>query len=251
MAVLWEHRYERKPGRWVFVPTEECKTRGEEIRGEVVKRWKRPPFYYHLQSGGHVAALQCHVKHKYFACLDIEDFFGSVSQTRVTRCLVPWFGFEEARNMARESTVRHPSDKNVTMLPYGFTQSPILASLALAKSAVGNKLIALAKEMAVSVYMDDIILSSDSESQVADARAALEHLAPPSRFKFNADKCQGPSTKVTVFNVKLEQGLLSISDERFDLFATALGDSPSEYVREGILSYVRSVNVTQADALGA
>lgn len=249
MPERWLHRYERKPGRWVFVPTDESKERGAEIRAEVAQRWKRPAFYYHLRAGGHVAALQCHTKNTHFACLDIENFFGSVSETRVTRCLKPLLGYKVAREMAQQSTVRHPHDKTVTMLPYGFTQSPILASLALAKSAVGARLEKLAREMQVSVYMDDIVLSSDSEAQVADARAALEQLAPTSRFTFNADKCQGPAPEVTVFNCKLRHGLLEVTDARIDEFEAALDAGPSEFVRNGIISYVRTVNETQADDL--
>ncbi len=54
----WEHRFEVKPGRWVYVPTPIGKAAGEKIRSSVAKVWSRPKFYFHLRKGGHVAALQ-------------------------------------------------------------------------------------------------------------------------------------------------------------------------------------------------
>lgn len=251
MPQQWEHRYERKPGRWVFVPTEECKARGEEIRAQIAKRWIPPPFYFHLKPGGHVAALQYHTTHTYFSRLDIEDFFGSISLSRVTRNLTPFFGYVTARSMAKDSTTNHPSEKSKTILPYGFTQSPLLASLALAESALGKQLVGLSKAIAVSVYMDDILLSSNDESKVADAKATLEALAPISKFKFNAEKCQGPAPTVTAFNVRLERSALALTEERLAQFAAVLEDGPTPHERAGILGYVKTVNAAQADALAA
>lgn len=251
MAQLWQHKYQRKPGRWVFVPTDECRTQGEVIRADLAKVWKPPSNYFHLKAGGHVAALRSHTKHKCFVRLDIEDFFGSVSLTRVTRCLVPLFGYAGARRMARASTVNHPVERGRTMLPYGYVQSPLLASLALSESALGKRLAAMAQWLTVSVYVDDIILSGNDEAAVGQARAELEALAPISRFTFGADKCQGPADVITAFNVQLQHDKLAVTRSRLREFAEVLANDPSEHERAGILSYVRSVNVDQADQLAA
>ena len=87
MASKWAAKYERKPGRWVFEPTDEYRRIGEEIKKATRKAWRPPPYYFHLRRGGHVRSLQRHLRNSYFVRFDIEDFFGRVNQTRVTRCL--------------------------------------------------------------------------------------------------------------------------------------------------------------------
>ena len=71
-------------------------------------------------------------------------------------------GYAIARAWANASTVRPPDDEKRYMLPYGFVQSPILASLALGESRLGKRLCTIAElpQTAVSVYVDDIIVSN-------------------------------------------------------------------------------------------
>src|SRR5258708_9321833 len=126
MAQKWANKYQSTPGRWVFDPTPEYRLIGEEIRKATRKVWRPPSYYFHLRKGGHVKALQRHMRNTYFVRLDIEDFFGSINRTRLTRCLKAFFGFPDARRMADESTVRHPTERGRWVLPYGFIQSPML-----------------------------------------------------------------------------------------------------------------------------
>lgn len=249
MPVRWSHRFEHKPDRWVFIPTEETLNRGHLICRTLKKHWTPPYFYYHLQSGGHIAALHAHYKNNYFLSLDIENFFGSVSLTRITRHLVPFFGYVAARNIAKDSTVKHPSEPQRTILPYGFVQSPMLASLALSKSALGNHLLTLTKSLTVSVYMDDIQVSGNNINDLEKAKEDLEHLATRSLFKFGEHKTQGPSPKITAFNINIETGNLEITDDRMAEFVFRLSNSPSEPERLGILGYINTVNPTQASSL--
>lgn len=253
MTEKWATKFERKPGRWVFEPTPEYRDIGEGVRSATAKLWQAPVYFFHLRAGGHVAALVRHAKHKYFLRCDVEDFFGRVTRTRVTRCLKEYFGYERAREMANDSTVRHPTDKARWVLPYGFVQSPILASLALAKSRLGTTLRSLHKTagLTVSVYVDDIIVSCDDLDALETIKGALIEAAERSNFSFNAHKIEGPASSITAFNIDLANASLAIADERFDEFAQDLASSTSELQRNGILSYVRSVNEDQADLLAA
>lgn len=121
----WTHRYQLKPGRWVFAPTDEAKKTGARTKRSVASHWKPPSFYYHLRKGGHVAAVRSHESSRFFFRADLDDFFGRVNRTRVTRCLKSWFSYAEAREMASESVVKRPGD-DAFVLPYGFVQSPML-----------------------------------------------------------------------------------------------------------------------------
>lgn len=117
MSGKWLHKFERKPGRWVFAPTSETKMLGLKIKAQIEEVWTAPDYFFHLQAGGHIGALKTHHGRSSFLRLDIEDFFGSVNRSRVTRCLTPYFGYAKAREMAVESTVQHPTEKGRYVLP--------------------------------------------------------------------------------------------------------------------------------------
>ncbi|MPZ46449.1 MAG: hypothetical protein GEV05_24290 [Betaproteobacteria bacterium] len=247
MAPKWAVKYERKPGRWVFEPTLAFRAIGTEIDAAIKKAWHPPSYFFHLRKGGHVAALKHHTGKTYFSRFDIEDFFGRVNRSRVTRCLKEYFSYAEARKMALDSTVHHPTAAR-WVLPYGFIQSPILASLALSKSRLGSTLDHLNKQpgIGVSVYVDDIIVSADDGAQIATICEELTHAARKSGLAFSAAKCQGPDKRITAFNIELVHGNLAIVDERLAEFAAVLDASASEPQRRGILGYVQSVNAKQA-----
>ncbi|MBB3213247.1 hypothetical protein FHW67_002536 [Herbaspirillum sp. Sphag1AN] len=248
MLPTWESKFELKPGVWVFVPTRESVEEGNIVKGALSDRWKPPKNYFHLRSGGHVKALELHRNNTVFVHLDIQDFFGSIGKSRVTRNLKGFFSYEEARAIATKSTVTHP-DSGSLILPFGFVQSPILASLCLAKSALGLHLQALPQKyagLAVSVYVDDIILSSHYEADLVSATAELKEISARSRFILNPNKEQGPAHRITAFNVVLSNLQLEIEQNRYDRFVAAFNNSENGSQREGIFSYVASINMAQA-----
>jgi Reverse transcriptase (RNA-dependent DNA polymerase) len=251
MTQKWANKFERKPGKWVFEPTDEYRSIGEDIKNAVKKAWKAPSYYFHLRDGGHVKALRLHTKNQYFVRFDIEDFFGSINRSRVTRCLKEHFSFEDARRMANDSTVQHPTVKGRWVVPYGFVQSPIVASMALAKSRLGSELQRLhcTRGVMVSVYVDDIVVSCSDLPQLEKIRDVLTTSAERAALAFNPSKSQGPAIAITAFNINLANASLAVSAPRLNEFAVALAETPSLESREGILGYVKSVNAAQADDL--
>ncbi len=93
----WSHRFEVKPDRWVYNPTSESGESGQQINKLLNKSWKKPSYYYHLRNGGHVEAIKIHLEHRYFATIDISDFFKTISRSRIRRALKPIVGYENAR----------------------------------------------------------------------------------------------------------------------------------------------------------
>lgn len=252
MNPKWQSRFEIKPERWCFVPTEQSRTLGAEILSSLSVKWTPPRYYYHLGPGGHVAAVKAHEGNSHFVKLDIENFFGAINRTRVTRALKRRFGWEQGRAWANASTVRDPRTKTRTMLPYGFVQSQMLASLCLADSAVGSCLdeLAVAKSVAVSVYVDDIIVSSKEESSVQEAYAMLCVAAERSKFAWNAGKSEGPSHKITAFNIDISSAPPQVSAERMETFRAMIQADLAHTARiGGVVGYVRSINPTQSDTL--
>lgn len=250
MTQKWTHLYELKPGRWVFAPTEEARKNGRRIKRAVAARWTPPNFYFHLRAGGHVAGVRCHELRKYFFKADLADFFGQVNRSRVTRCLKRWFKYADAREMASESVVRRPSQDGF-VLPYGFIQSPILASLALDRSKLGSHLRSLdgRPEISISVYVDDIIISSDDEKMLTAVALEFEATAESACFPVNVSKKEGPGASIKAFNIELSHKSMRITDERIAEFSDVYNASKNEYRRAGIESYVHSINPAQIGAL--
>jgi len=250
--VSWTEKYELKPGRWVYIPTEESKQLGRQIIQLVNSKWKAPLYFYHLKKGGHVQALKSHLGNQYFVSLDLTDFFGSMSRTRVTRSLKEHFCYDTARAIAKASTIPHlRKDEHSHSLPYGFTQSPILASICLDKSTLGKciKECNRSSEAVLTVYMDDFVISSKSEAHIKKWLTNLKLAAKKSHLNFNEAKETPISPTIEVFNIKLSRQNLAITNERFSLFYEAYKNSKSEPQKNGIGGYVWTVNPQQARQL--
>ena len=250
MHPKWTHRYELKPGRWVFQPSPEAKDIGAKIKTQVERVWTAPDYFFHLRAGGHVRALQMHLGQTSFLHLDIQDFFGCVNRSRVTRCLTPQFGYTIARQMANDSTVRHLAEFGKFMLPYGFVQSPLLASLALDQSKLGRCLSKLRGDgYCISVYVDDIIISAGSDSALHVCRPEIQRAAESAKFVLNQTKQQGQGPMVTAFNIELRHGSLNLQLKRFNEFKCAYQATNNSHEKDGIFGYVQAVNPSQAAGL--
>lgn len=248
----WSNRFEVKPNRWVYNPTNSCRSIGKGIQWKLRKRWTPPPYYYHLRDGGHVAAIEVHLENNFFATLDIKDFFGSISRTRVTRALKKFFPYIEARSFAKQSTVKVMGNYPFShQLPYGFVQSPILASLCLFDSKLGRELHVLhnKKKALVSIYMDDILISSSNKDELIEIYEKLKIDLVKSKFNLNESKSLPVSDSVTAFNIDFKNNDKRINYDRFVRFQYAYFLSNSKAQKKGIASYVGSVNKSQAKLL--
>lgn len=248
----WLHNYELKPDLWIYKPTEETIQLGTEIKDAVTNKWSTPFYYFHLQQGGHIAALKYHQEDKFFVHLDIEKFFNTINRSRLTRSLKLLFDYRTARDYTLASAVKHPSKSPIEyILPYGFVQSPILASLCLRYSTLGNKIdeTSRAGTLRISVYMDDIVISGNDEAVLEQSKEEVKQAASKAGFKLNPDKEQGPSTKITVFNVDLTSTHLAIEKTRYRELKDDYQHAENPMVSHGIATYVSTVNMKQCKAL--
>jgi len=248
----WSNRFEIRADRWVYNPTPESRMLGQQINKLLNKQWKKPSYYYHLRNGGHVEALNIHVENLYFATIDISDFFGNISRSRITRSLKPVTGYKIARKIAKLSTVK--ASKNYPHshhLPYGFNQSPILASICLLDSTLGRHLDQLSRseEVRVSVYMDDIVISAQDEELLNKVFDDILVAAEKSKFVLSGEKTKPVAMQTEAFNIVISHGNMKVKYDRFIKFQHAYSASDSKAQRHGIGSYVGSVNKAQANLL--
>lgn len=239
----WLHKFEIREGRWVFVPDEHTISYGYKVKSLVEAAWKPPQFYAHLAKGGHLRALETHLKNHIFFRVDFHHFFDSISANRITRNLNGYMSFDKAREIAKLSTVPNPKNGR-PILPFGFVQSPVLASLCLHKSSVGKFLCRLStKGYLVTVYVDDIIVSSQFSQHVME-QAYRELLGKIERsgFTINAAKSQPPLPTVTAFNIQCRYGEMKLTTERLTKFTNIIESSINEAQIDAIQRYIRMAN---------
>ena len=250
----WQNR--SRSGRHICVPDAETKEFGNHLIAEIKRRWSPPVYFFHCQKGGHIQAIKLHVGKKYFCRADLKSFYSHIKENRIRRHLKRLSfpkGLRSQQEAAYCSTVPHPDQPKVRVLPFGFPQSPILASIALQGSILGAFLEELYQSPShiVSVYMDDIIISTNSLSSANEAYETLRGKVTRSNFEINTSKCSGVVTdQVEAFNIIADAKGIKLTEKRYMKFKKELiNGSISVNKQTGILNYVRSINLKQYEEL--
>jgi len=244
----WINKFLLKPKRWVFIPSRQSKITGKNICRLLRKYWNPPEYFYHLRNGGHVEAMRAHKQNQYFSRLDIDNFFGSITRSRITRSLKKFVSYKTAWVIAHESTVKDPDYIGIRfMLPFGFIQSPLLASICLDQSFLGEFLKFLHKnsQLTISVYMDDLVISSNDRDLLLSISADLKSAIIKSHWASNEQKEDICKQIITVFNIEISHQCTRISDPRMQEFKNSYGHAATSNSRSGIINYIRSVNPIQ------
>lgn len=174
-----------------------------------------------------------------FARIDISNFFYSISRRRVQSAL-DRAQIGDARFYAKWSTVVSPFGDPRYALPYGFVQSPILASLVVATSDLGRHLLGLPASIKVGVYVDDISLSSDDEAELQQAYETILGVIAADGFAVSQAKLRPPAQMIDIFNCELAHGMASVSDDRVNAFQLSY---PSQEAERAFIAYCASVEM--------
>lgn len=248
----YDGRFElgRGSGKYVYVQTEEYKQYGRRLIADIKARWTPPIYYFHLREGGHVEAARCHQSSKWFAHLDLKRFFNSCKRSRVVRALSN-IGYmrTEALQISSDSLVKLGRAR---VIPYGFSQSPLLATLCLHFSELGNEIGRIHEQGGlISVYVDDLIVSGPTQQIVDQLVDRLVKAAHSANFDLAHEKTSGTQPHISPFNLALSHKELELGPEQYAEFEKRLETCTNEYVREGTLRYARFVNKDQAETLGS
>ncbi len=226
-------------GKFIFVPSLVCDKKAERLLafGASVEL---PDYFFHYRPGGHVDALHRHLENRYFFRIDLKNFFYSIGRNRVSRLLRQRQFAGNARTHAEWSTVRNPyPDGPRYVLPIGFRQSPLLASLVLYDFAVASAIEhARASGVFVSVYFDDLIGSSN---EIEDLRVTYDGILAAcvqANLIANPDKLIPPADAIVAFNCHLTNGRAQVTDERIQRF---LDEDRGEQAAEAFLAYCERI----------
>lgn len=239
-------QFELKPGTWVFAPSKESRDFGAKLVERILRRWRPPDYLYNLRRGGHVAAARLHQSAPHIIRLDIDRFFDRVSRTKVSRALrAIGFSADEAFGAAALSTVVKPEHGGFS-IPFGFVQSPLLASLVLDRSCLGRALRRTRRLASLSVYVDDILVSCDDAAGLSNLASELRIAADTSNLPLNLGKSQfEPQPSAEAFNLHIGLGSVRVNGARLSRFrADAFGASAEQL--NGYVWYLHSVNPDQA-----
>lgn len=208
------------------MPTEQCERKGQRII-KFFSRFTFPNYFYHYKSGGHVAAMHAHLANRLFFKIDIQNFYYSIARMRVTRALRS-YAYPGANTLATWSCVRNPyPDTHNHVLPIGFVQSPLLATLVLMKSQVAKAIErAIANGVCISVYMDDFIGSHNDMAVLEAAYLDIRSASVAAGLIPNPDKLVPPTTAITAFNCDLTQGAANVTANRIAKYKAQAGRTP-------------------------
>lgn len=233
--------------KFAFHQAQEYRRLGEALTSQILDLWNPPVIFYHMRNGGHVAALRKHMGSKVFSHLDVSRFFYRISKNKIIKSLKKiGFSFSEANDAAAHSVVVVDDSY---FLPYGFTQSPILASLCLFHSDAGKVLMRARRKFIVSVYVDDIVISVHEEDAGDDLRVFTEEVIKVfdgAGFPISAEKRQVAVEAINTFNVTLSHNFSEITKSRMEEFFYQVRISiDNEDSIRGISNYVHSINADQ------
>lgn len=212
----FKHSYWKK-GKPIYVPNSFGEEFGKKVKRKVAKKYTFEKFIYHFKEGSHVVALHRHRNNAFFCRVDISRFFYSVKRNRLKRVLKS-IGISKAEEYAKWSTVKNPFEGGGYVLPYGFIQSPILATLVLAESPIGAFLRSLPDTITPSVYMDDLCLSAQDEAELKVAFDGLVAAVAEAGFTLNDEKTREPAPQIDIFNCSLKIGNTVVLPERIEEF---------------------------------
>ena len=235
----YEFSYLNAKKKPVFVPSEAGRKIGLQIKVIVEAGHTFDPFFWHLREGGHVASMHEHRGHSWFARVDLQNFFYTVRRRQVQQALRDC-GARRHEHFAKWSTVRNPFDTGGYVVPYGFVQSPIVASLVLSRSPLGRVLRGLPAAVTVGVYLDDISISANDEGLLRVAYDLIVAAVEPSGFALNAVKSSPPTQSIELFNCEMRRGHSAVLDRRIDEFYAL---PRSEWSAAGFENYRQSVAV--------
>lgn len=170
--------------RDIYKPEWRLKSLLRKLNNRVLSRLNFPSFVHCGPSGRSiVSAARGHSKFKIHLSLDIKSFFDNVSEA-VTASTLKKIG---VRKEIVQVIIKAGVEDN--KLPQGFPTSPLLATLVISYLLQDFYGSFDKDKILLSVYADDILLSSDDEKLLWDAKKYIEKNLKTVALNLNSKEC--------------------------------------------------------------
>lgn len=170
--------------RDIYKPHWRLKILLRKINSRVLSKLNFPDFVHCGPSGRSiVTAARGHNKFKFHLSLDIKSFFDKVSEKTTSDILRKIGVNKEITTTIVRVAVEHDR------LPQGFPTSPLLATLVVSYVLQDFHSAFDRKKMLISIYADDILISSDDEEMIWRAKKYIEDEIDNVGLSLNTKEC--------------------------------------------------------------
>jgi hypothetical protein len=121
----------------------------------------------------------------------------------------------------------------------------MLAALALDRSLFGSYLRRRAGQSTITIFSDDVIISSDDRDELHEEFLSLLGLLERSNFPVHPRKTQFPQSEVQVFNMRIAHGTLRFTDERMWKFLCTAKEIFRDR-QEGMLPFLKNCSAVMS-----
>lgn len=170
--------------RDIYKPAWRLKILLKKINSRVLSRLNFPDFVHCGPAGRSiVTAARGHNNFKLHLSLDVKAFFDNIEETTVRDILQKVGVTKEVTSTIVAVAVEH------NRLPQGFPTSPLLAALVISYATQGFYNRFNYKEILLSIYADDILISSDDEAQLLEAKKFIQERLGTVGLELNSKEC--------------------------------------------------------------
>lgn len=170
--------------RDIYKPQWRLKVLLKRINSRVLSKLNFPNFVHCGPSGRSiVTAAKGHNKFQLHLSLDIKSFFDQVSEKTTSDILRKIGVNKEITHTIVKAAVEH------NRLPQGFPTSPLLATLVVSYILQDFYFVFDREKILISVYADDILISSDDEEMIWGAKGYVEGEINKVGLKLNSKEC--------------------------------------------------------------
>lgn len=169
--------------RTIYAPSKRLKMRQRWILDNILNRIKASKYAHGFESNRSIKThAELHAKHSYVVCMDIRDFFPSITQDKVaSRFKQIGYTTRASQELARLCCYKGA-------LPQGAPTSPKLANIICKKMDREIQRYSKANKITYSRYADDLTFSSNSE--MPELVAQITRIVEKYDFKVNTEKTQ-------------------------------------------------------------
>lgn len=152
--------------------------------------------------------VQPHAHHRYFLCLDIHDFFGSITTSTVEELFIS-FGYDEEVSRVLAELCTH-----LGHLPQGAPSSPAISNLVMRSFDAGAVALCKRESVVYTRYADDLTFSADARPTLTRLLPQLDRLLQQEGFLINWRKYHvtGPRRRCEITGL-----VRDVTDKRFGI----------------------------------